>query len=186
MTKDRVFWLACLTAAASIVVLAVLLLGFLIVDSWQAIATLGFGFFTRSDWDPVHNQYGALAFVYGTLATSLTAMLIAVPLSVGSAAFLAEIAPAGCARPVHSHGFWRRFPASSMAWGIFLADHSAGVRPRGRPNHGGVGLTAASDSGDQSFLSRPSASTCAGRCAACGSRSWHGPTLANDLVSDLA
>ena len=148
MTKDRIFWLACLTAAGSIVVLAALLLIFLVVDSWQAITTFGFGFFTQSDWDPVQNHYGALAFVYGTLATSLTAMVIAVPLSVGSAAFLAEIAPRWlrktgsfliellAAIPSVVYGFWGIF---------FLAPIIQKVFDRvGGPNHGGVGLTAAS------------------------------------------
>lgn len=148
MTKDRVFWLTCLTAAGSIVVLAVAMLGFLIVDSWQAITTLGFGFFTQSDWDPVHNRYGALAFVYGTLVTSLAAMLIAVPLSVGSAAFLAEIAPrwirkAGsfliellAAIPSVVYGFWGIFFLAPIIQQIF--------NRLGGPNNGGVGLAAAS------------------------------------------
>ena len=148
MTKDRFFWLTCLAAAGSIVVLAALLLVFLVVDSWQAITTIGFGFFTQSDWDPVHNRYGALAFVYGTLVTSLTAMVIAVPLSVGSAAFLAEIAPRWlrktgsfliellAAIPSVVYGFWGIF---------FLAPIIQQVFDRvGGPNHGGVGLAAAS------------------------------------------
>ncbi len=125
-----------------------MLLGFLVFDSWQALTTLGLGFFARSDWDPVHNRYGALAFVYGTLVTSLTAMAIAVPLSVGSAAFLAEIAPRWlrktgsfliellAAIPSVVYGFWGIF---------FLAPIIQQVFNRlGGPNNGGVGLTAAS------------------------------------------
>jgi phosphate transport system permease protein len=148
VTKDRVFWLTCLTAAGSIVVLAAMLLGLLVVDSWQAITALGLGFFTQSVWDPVHNRYGALAFVYGTLVTSLTAMLIAVPLSVGSAAFLAEIAPRWmrktgsfliellAAIPSVVYGFWGIFFLAPIIQQVFNLI--------GGPNNGGVGLTAAS------------------------------------------
>ncbi len=148
MTKDRVFWLTCLTAAGSIVVLAALMLGYLIYDSRQAISTLGFAFFTHSDWDPIHNRYGALAFVYGTLVTSLAAMVIAVPLSVGTAAFLAEIAPRWlrktgsfliellAAIPSVVYGFWGIFFLAPIIQQVFSS--------LGGPNNGGVGLTAAS------------------------------------------
>jgi phosphate transport system permease protein len=148
VTKDRVFWLTCLSAAGSIVVLAALMLGYLIVDSWQAITTLGLGFFTNKDWDPVRNEYGALAFVYGTLVTSLAAMVIAVPLSVGSAAFLAEVAPRWlrktgsfliellAAIPSVVYGFWGIFFLAPIIQQVF--------DKLGGPNHGGVGLTAAS------------------------------------------
>src|SRR5206468_13050698 len=82
--------------------------------------TTGFDFFTNKTWDPepTHREFGALAFVYGTLATSAIAMLIAVPLGVGTAAFLSEIAPTWLRRsgsflvemlaaiPSVVYGFW--------------------------------------------------------------------------------
>jgi phosphate transport system permease protein len=53
----------------------------------------GFGFLLSTSWDPVTNQFGALPFIYGTVITSAIALLIAVPLGVGAAIFLAELAP---------------------------------------------------------------------------------------------
>ena len=58
--------------------------------SWHAF---GFKFFTRSDWDPVNESFGALPFIYGTLVSSLVALIIAVPLSVGVAVFTTEMCP---------------------------------------------------------------------------------------------
>ncbi len=53
----------------------------------------GFNFLRTQTWDPVAGQFGALPFIYGTLVTSAVALVIAVPLGVGSAVFLAELAP---------------------------------------------------------------------------------------------
>jgi phosphate transport system permease protein len=58
--------------------------------SWHAF---GFKFFAGRDWDPVNEQFGALPFIYGTLVSSLLALLIAVPLSVGVAVFTTEMCP---------------------------------------------------------------------------------------------
>jgi phosphate transport system permease protein len=56
----------------------------------QAISDLGVGFLVRSDWDPVNDQYGAFTAIYGTIVTSAFALLIAVPLGVGTAIFITE------------------------------------------------------------------------------------------------
>src|SRR5262249_16170181 len=53
----------------------------------------GWGFLVSTNWDPVQGQFGALPFIYGTLVTSALALIIAVPLGVGAAIFLAELAP---------------------------------------------------------------------------------------------
>jgi len=53
----------------------------------------GWGFLLRQVWDPVADEFGAAAFIYGTLVTSVTALLVAVPCGVGVAIFLAELAP---------------------------------------------------------------------------------------------
>src|SRR4051812_47006686 len=87
---DRVFK-GVLTLAA----LAVpILLGFLVYELWDgaalAIARYGFGFITSSTWDPVAEEFGALPLIFGTLASSLLALLIAVPLSLGVAIYLTE------------------------------------------------------------------------------------------------
>ena len=90
------------TLAAALLVL--ILLGgvalSLLQGSWPAFSHFGFSFLTREIWNPVTDQYGALAPVYGTLVTSLIAMLIAIPISFGIAIFLTELAPAWLKRPV--------------------------------------------------------------------------------------
>jgi phosphate transport system permease protein len=58
-----------------------------------SVRTLGWGFFTSTEWDPVADRYGALPYLYGTLVSSALAMLLAVPLGIGTAVFLAELAP---------------------------------------------------------------------------------------------
>ncbi|MCB2205434.1 phosphate ABC transporter permease subunit PstC [bacterium] len=70
------------------------------VQSLPAIKEFGFGFITSSDWDPVNNLFGALPFIYGTLFSSLGALLLAVPLSVGVAIFLSELAPGWLEQPL--------------------------------------------------------------------------------------
>jgi phosphate transport system permease protein len=90
------------TLAAAMLVLA--LLGGVVVSllrgAWPALAHFKFGFLTREIWNPVTDEFGALAPIYGTLMTSLIAMLIAVPLGFGIAVFLTELCPGWLKRPV--------------------------------------------------------------------------------------
>ena len=73
----------------------------LLHGSWPALShTSSSRFLTREIWNPVTDQFGALAPIYGTLVTSLIAMLIAIPISFGIAIFLTELAPAWLKRPV--------------------------------------------------------------------------------------
>jgi phosphate transport system permease protein len=92
---DTAFRLVCQAASVLILALAALLVAVLLWKAWLAIETTGLRFFTTAEWDPepTHRQFGALAFIFGTIVTSVIAMAVAVPLGVGSAAFLAEIAP---------------------------------------------------------------------------------------------
>jgi phosphate transport system permease protein len=69
-------------------------------ESREAIRAFGLRFLVTSRWDPVAGEFGALPFIYGTLLSSLLALLIAVPLSLGAAIFLAELAPAWIRPPV--------------------------------------------------------------------------------------
>jgi phosphate transport system permease protein len=78
---------------ASVVGLAGLLAWELWRNSALSRHAFGLSFLTTQTWDPVTGQFGALAFVYGTVMTSVIALLIAVPLGVGVAIFLAELAP---------------------------------------------------------------------------------------------
>ena len=80
--------------AASVVLVTLLL----VLELWQgsvlARHKFGFNFFRTSVWDPIFDQFGALPFIYGTLVTAGVSLLIAVPLGIGAAIFLAELAPA--------------------------------------------------------------------------------------------
>ncbi len=63
----------------------------LIQKSWLSITTFGWGFIFGSAWNPVTNEYGALPFIYGTIVSSLLALIIAVPLGLGCAIYLSEV-----------------------------------------------------------------------------------------------
>lgn len=72
----------------------------LVWGAWPAISKYGLSFLTRSVWDPVQEDFGGLVMIYGTLATSFIALLIAVPVSFGIALFLTEMSPAWLKRPL--------------------------------------------------------------------------------------
>ena len=97
---DRVF--ALLAHAAAWLTLATLagILVSLVIGAWPAIEAYGLGFLTNSVWDPVKNEYGGLVMIYGTLATSIIALLVAVPVSFGIALFLTELSPGWLRRPL--------------------------------------------------------------------------------------
>ena len=91
---DEVARLITLAFASSILLVTVGLIYQLWVTSALPRHKFGFGFLTSSLWNPVSGQFGALPFIYGTVITSLIALLVAVPLGVGAAIFLSELAPA--------------------------------------------------------------------------------------------
>jgi phosphate transport system permease protein len=76
------------------------LLILIIVGGMITALAVGLGFLTSSEWNPIKNEFGALPFIYGTIVSSLLALLISVPLSLGIAVFLVEQAPAFLARPI--------------------------------------------------------------------------------------
>jgi phosphate transport system permease protein len=90
------------TLAAALLVLA--LLGGVVLSllrgAWPALSHFRFAFLTREIWNPVTDEFGALAPIYGTLMTSLVAMLVAVPIGFGIAIFLTELCPRWLKRPV--------------------------------------------------------------------------------------
>jgi phosphate transport system permease protein len=90
---DRLFEWLLRSAVLSVVLLTVGLIASLIWKSWPALRTFGWRFLATSTWDPVAESFGALPFIYGTLLSSALALLIAVPLSLGAAIYLAELAP---------------------------------------------------------------------------------------------
>jgi phosphate transport system permease protein len=76
------------------------ILGSLTLSAWPAISKYGFSFLTSTNWDPVKEDFGGLVMIYGTLMTSLIALVIAVPVSFGIAVFLTELSPAWLKRPL--------------------------------------------------------------------------------------
>jgi len=97
---DRIFgWLAKGSALLTLALLLAILTS-LTISAWPAISKYGLSFLTSTVWDPVQNEYGGLVMIYGTLATSLIALLIAVPVSFGIALFLTELSPAWLKRPL--------------------------------------------------------------------------------------
>jgi phosphate transport system permease protein len=91
-----------LTRAAALTVLIILggVIISLIYGAWPAMKTFGFGFLTSQAWNPVTENFGAWPAVYGTLVTSMIAMLIAVPMGLGVATFLTELCPHPLRRPI--------------------------------------------------------------------------------------
>jgi phosphate transport system permease protein len=97
---DRVYRVAT-TAFALCVPLLLLLIAFEVARAgWAAIEQFGLSFLTSSTWDPVARSFGAAPAVVGTLLTSAIALLIATPLALGAAIFLAEFAPGWLRQPV--------------------------------------------------------------------------------------
>src|SRR5688572_8642526 len=94
---DPLFRLLCQGAAATVILLVAALVLTLVAESRPFFAATGWEVLRRVPWDPGSTApvYGGLALIYGTLVTSAIAMLLAVPLGVGAAAFLAEVAPGG-------------------------------------------------------------------------------------------
>jgi phosphate transport system permease protein len=97
---DAIFRLLLLLAATVMLLIVASMIVALAYKSRLSLRQFGFGFVTGTDWDPVKSQFGALAFIYGTIMSSLIAILISVPLSLGIAIFLVEQAPRRLARPV--------------------------------------------------------------------------------------
>ena len=97
---DRVFSALAHGAALLTLGLLVAIIGSLVVGAWPAIAEYGLSFLWRSEWDPVQDSYGGLVMIYGTVMTSLIALLIAVPVSFGIALFLTELSPNWLRRPL--------------------------------------------------------------------------------------
>jgi len=98
--SDRIF--ANLTLFFALVIVAILL-GLVIIlskDAMPSIRQFGFGFLTSTDWNAVKEQFGALPAIFGTLLSSAIGMLIAVPVSLGAAIYLVEVAPPWLSRPV--------------------------------------------------------------------------------------
>lgn len=99
-TPDLVFlWLTRSVAAFTFILLAAIIVS-LMVAAWPSIARFGASFLWSTNWDPPAEEFGALVSIWGTIATSVIALVIAVPLSFGIAMFLTELSPKWLKRPL--------------------------------------------------------------------------------------
>jgi phosphate transport system permease protein len=92
-------WLAWASAALVLAILALIAYS-TVRQAWPAFASEGIDFITKDNWVPNANQFGALALIYGTVLVSVVALFIGVPLSIGIALFITEVAPRRVKRPI--------------------------------------------------------------------------------------
>lgn len=97
---DRIFTWSLYAAAGLFVLLIAGLLAELVAGSWDALRAFGFHFLVSSEWNPVTNRFGALPLIYGTVVSSLIAIVLAGVIGIGAATFLADFAPPALARPL--------------------------------------------------------------------------------------
>ena len=97
---DTVFAVLTHGAAWLTLLLLVGIIASLVIGAAPAIREYGLGFLTSAEWDPVQEKFGGLVMIYGTLSSSLIALLIAVPVSFGIALFLTELSPNWLRRPL--------------------------------------------------------------------------------------
>lgn len=151
---DRIFR-AVMTMAASVIVIIVIgMIVKMVLSSMPTLQAYGIGFLTGSDWVPSDNKFGALPFIYGTVVSSVLALIISVPISIGIAIFLVEQAPARIARPIAFmvellaaipsvvYGLWGIFVLAPFVrdhLGAFLAD-TLGFLPLFQGRLTGIGM----------------------------------------------
>ena len=121
-TPDRVYRIVLTALALILPLLLILIFGVVFVSALPAIRRFGAAFLWTSTWDPVAEVYGAAPMIFGTLASSFVALLIAVPLALGVAIFLTEFAPRWLRQPV---AFFVELLAAIPSvvyglWGIFV------------------------------------------------------------------
>ena len=97
---DTIYVVAVTGFALCVPLLLLLVLLEVAMAGWPALMEFGFGFLTSSNWDPVNHQFGAAPAIFGTIVTSIVALVIATPLAIGVAVFLSEYAPPRIRQPV--------------------------------------------------------------------------------------
>ncbi len=128
--SDLVYRVVAVGAAALVLILMAGLMLELIVNSGPSILKFGVGFLGSTSWNPVTEEFGALSSIFGTLVSTVIAMIIAVPLSLLIALFLVELAPPAISRPVgYAIELLAAVPSIIFGmWGLFvfapfMADH---------------------------------------------------------------
>lgn len=119
---DKIFKSTVLMAALSIGVLVLTVLLALIISSTPTLKQFGIQFLWGTNWDPVMEEFGALPFIWGTFVSSFLALLIAIPISLGIAVFLSELAPEWLRNPVsYAVELLAAIPSIIYgAWGLFV------------------------------------------------------------------
>ncbi len=97
---DKIFRLILLSAATILLLIIVGILLMMVQNALPSIERFGLGFLTGREWKAAQNEFGALPFIYGTIVSSIIAVVLAVPLSLGIAIFLVEQASPKIARPI--------------------------------------------------------------------------------------
>jgi len=97
---DRSFQILALSAGLLVLVILVLIAVSMTQQSTTWFTTEGWSGVFSTDWDPAHNKFGAVPFIYGTLVTSAIAIIIAFPVSVGISLLLTEVVPRRWSRPI--------------------------------------------------------------------------------------
>ncbi len=119
---DRVFTAVVTLFGLTVLGVPALMVVELLRASTLSLSRFGLSFLTTSTWDPVHEQFGALPFIYGTVVSSIIALCIAVPISLGLAIFLSDLAPHRIRKPL---GFMVELLAAIPSvvygfWGVFV------------------------------------------------------------------
>jgi phosphate transport system permease protein len=155
---DVIFRRVMMSFSLIIIVLVAGMLTLLVSSSWLSIRKFGLSFFVTRTWDPVFENFGALPFIYGTMVTSFVALLIAIPIGLGTAIYLAEYAPYWVRRvlsmfvdllaaiPSVVYGLWAIFelvPLMRTTVQPFLAKYLGFLPFFKGPNYG-LGMLAAS------------------------------------------
>jgi phosphate transport system permease protein len=154
---DRGFREITRAAGLAVVVLVAGMAAVMVYAAWSALRRFGWAFVVTSNWDPVAEQFGALPFIFGTLASSLLALLLAVPLGLGAAIYLSELAPRAVRPPVTFliellaaipsvvYGLWGIFVLAPWlrTWVQPALGHTLGFLPLFQGPPYGVGMLAA-------------------------------------------
>ena len=119
---DKIFRTLLLLAATSILLIVAGIFVMMVQNSMPTIERFGIGFLFGREWKPAQEQFGALPFIYGTVVSSILALILAVPISLGIAIFLVEQAPKRVAKPI---AFMVELLAAIPSvvyglWGIFV------------------------------------------------------------------
>lgn len=119
---DRVFYLTARTLAICVILLTLLLVGDLFRGAWESIRQFGLGFIVGTTWDPVARIFGTLPTIIGTIVKAMIGLLLAVPISIGSAVFIAFYVPKWV-RPLISYPIELLAGIPSIVfglWGLFV------------------------------------------------------------------